>query len=249
MSVVGINEIFASNLSVFATGAPRDFANKAAFTGAGYNLTWMDEDGVDLVSQPTWDMVRSDTNGDHYFQAEVVLGAYAIRMTVPGTDYASLTIWTGRGTTYGIDDIGGMIATTGAVAVTPTLTQSTASMFDGDSIDVSVSVSETALDSIGAASLAACDTKRAYIKLDSVDSDDAPTVGYADLTVTVTSDVEGTRTLRITKDAFPAVLGVPDATKSLACTLMVELGEGSKLIIAASVSLTILWVSRNGALT
>lgn len=246
MTVVGINEILATNLSVLATGAALDYASKAAFQGAGFDLTWLDEDGVALVSQPTWDLVRSDTNGDHFFQAEVVLGAYAVRMTVPATAYSTVTIWTGRGTAYGVDDLGGMIASTGSVTLTPTVTSADAEMFDGDSVDVSMSVTEAALTSIGAASLTACDTVRAYIKLDSANSGAAPTVDYTSLTTAITSDSSGNRVVRVTANAFPAALAITGTEKSLSAKVMLELGEGSKLIIASVVNLTVKWVSRNG---
>lgn len=247
MTAVGIPDILATNLTVLATGVARDFADKAALQAAGYDLTWYDEDGAALSSQPTWDLTRSETNGDHVFSYEIPLGAFLVRLTVPATDYASVALWTGRGTAYGLDDLGGMIAAAGSVAVTPETTTDTATMYDGDSIDISVSVTEGALTSIGAASLTACDTRRAYIKLNNAEAGAAPTVGYTELTVTITTDSSGNRVLRIVKDAFPAALAVPNGTKSLSATLMLELGEGSKVIIAASVDITILWSSRDGA--
>jgi hypothetical protein len=248
MTAVGHNDILWTNLSVLATGVARDFADKAAMVTAGYDLIAYDEDGVALASQPTWDMVRSETNGDHQLIYAVPLDPFGLRLTVPATDYASVALWSGIGYAYGPDDIGGAIAAAGAVAVTPTATTDDATMYDGDSIDISVSISETALSSIGAASLAACDTRRANIKLNSAESGAAPTVAYGDLTVAITTDTSGNRVLRITKDAFPIALAVPNSAKSLAATLQVELGESSKLITAASVNLTILWVSKDGAL-
>ena len=246
MTAVGINDILVTNLSVLATGVARDFADKTAFQAGGYDFTWYDEDGVALASQPTWDQTRSETNGDHFFYYEVPLGAFSIRLTVPATDYASVALWTGRGTSYGIDDLGGMIASTGSVTLTPTVTSADAEMFDGDSIDVSMSVTEAALTSIGAASLAACDTVRAYIKLDSTNSGAAPTVDYTSLTTAITSDTSGNRVVRVTANAFPAAIAIGDSAKSLSCKVMLELGEGSKLIIASVVNLTVKWVSRNG---
>ena len=247
MTAVGHNDTLWTNLSVLATGVAQDFANKAAMTGAGYALTWYDELGVALVSQPTWDMVRSETNGDHQLNYAVPLGAFAIRLTVPVTDYASIALWNGIGYTYGLDDIGGAIATSGGVTVTPTMTTDTATVYDGDSLDVSVSVTEAALASIGAVSLAACDTRRATLKLDSANSGAAPTVPYTDLTVTITTDISGTRILRIVKDAFPTALAVPNGSTSVACTLQMELGEGTKVITAASVAITVLWGTRDNA--
>lgn len=247
MTVVGIYEGLITNLSTIATGAALDYASKAAFLSDGWLLTWMDVDGVDLVSQPTWDLVRSDTDGDHQFKAEVPYDWWRAKLTVPAGKYATATNWTGRGTNYGNDDIGGMIASAGTIALSPTATSDTATMYDGDSLKFTVSVTEAALTLIGAASLAACDTRRAYIKLDTTAAGAAPTVDYTDLTVTILTDTSGDRTLSITKDAFPTALAVPSTTKDINCTLMLELGEGTKLIMAASVSITILWSSRDGA--
>lgn len=248
MTDVGITDILACNLSVLATGAALDYADKSAFTGAGFDLICYDEAGAALSPQPTWDLERSETNGNHQFVFNVPYGPFLWEMTVPVTAYSNVTQWVGAGTIYGVDDIGAAIATAGSVTVTPTLTTSDATIYDGDSIDISVSITESALASIGAASLTACDTRRANIKLDSANSGAAPTVAYGDLTVSITTDDSGNRVLRITKDAFPVALAVPNDTKSLAATLQVELGEGSKLITAASVNLTILWVAKDGAL-
>jgi hypothetical protein len=241
VTVVGINEILVSNLSVLATGIARDYADTAAFLLAGYNLTWYDEDGVAVSPQPTWSLVRSDTNGDHFFQAEVVLGAYAVKMTVPATDYASITLWSGRGTSYGIDDIGSAIAASGGISLSPTAVADTAEMFDGDSIRVLMFVPDEALTRIGAASLAACDDIEAFIKLDSVDSDQPPTVDDAALTKAIITDSSGDRSVLVTLDDFPEALKVVDGTRSTQCTVHLRLTEGAKIIIASEIALTVKW--------
>ncbi len=248
MTAVGHNDTLWTNLSVLATGVPQDFANKAAMTGAGYALNWYDDTGTALASQPVWDLERSETNGDHLLSYAVPLGVFAIRMTVPVTDYATIALWNGIGYSYGPDDIGAMIASSGGVTIAPTITSDTHTMYDGDSINVVVSVTDAALVAIGAASLAACDTKRANIKLDSANSGAVPTVPYGDLTVTILTDTPGNYTLRVSKDAFPVALAVQNDNKSVACTLQLELGEGAKLLTVASVAMTILWVSKDGAL-
>ncbi len=247
MTAVGHNDTLWTNLSVLATGVAQDFANKAAMVSAGYALTWYDDLGVALASQPTWDMVRSETDGDHELSYAVPLGSYAIRMTVPATDYATFALWNGIGYAYGLDDIGGFIATSGSVAITPTTTFDSATIYDGDSFDVTVSITESALLTIGAASLAACDTKLATIKLDSAESGAAPTVPSTDLTVTILTDTSGDRTIRITKDVFPTAIAVMNNTRSTACTLQLSLGEGTKVITAASVAITVLWGTRDNA--
>ena len=246
MTAVGHNDTIWTNLSVLATGVPQDFADKAAMVSAGYALTGYDETGTALGVAVTWDMERSETNGDHLLSYAVPLGAFALRLTVPVADYASVALWNGIGYIYGPDDLGSLIATTGSITLTPTTTSDDAEMFDGDSISVVMRVTEAALTAAGAASLAACDTLRAYIKLDSVDSGAAPTVDYTDLTVTILTDSSGDRTVRVTKDAFPTALAITDAAKSLTCKVQLELGESTKLITAATVGLTIKWVARNG---
>lgn len=247
MTDVGLTDILATNLTVLATGVALDYANKAAFTGAGFNLTCYDNLGAALSPQPTWDLVRSDTDGDHEFSYSVPYDAFTWKMTVPGTAYSTATQWVGRGTTYGLDDLGGMIAASGSVAIAEFVTISTYTWYDTDSLDVSVSVTEAALASIGAASLTACDTRRAYIKLTSAASGAAPTVDYTAITVTITTDTSGTRILRCVIDAFPAALAVPSGSTSIQAKLMVTLGEGSKLLTVAEVSLTIVWTAKDGA--
>ncbi len=247
MTAVGHNDTLWTNLTVLATGAARDYADKAAMVTAGYALTAYDELGAALGTPVTWDRVRSETNGDHMLNYAVPLDAFGLRLTVPAADFASVALWNGIGYTYGLDDIGGFIATSGSVAITPTITTDTATVYDGDSLDVSVSITEAALASIGAASLTACDTRRATIKLDSANSGAAPTVPYTDLTVTITTDTVGNRVLRIVKDAFPTALAVPNSSTSVACTLQMELGEGTKVITAASVAITVLWGTRDNA--
>ena len=241
MTAVGINELLVSNLSVLATGVARDYADTTAFTTAGYNLTWVDENGTSLSPQPTWSLVRSDTTGDHYFKSEVVLGAYSVIMTVPSTDYVSVRVWTGRGTSYGIDDVGSSIAASGGVSLSPLSIGDTADMFDGDSISVLMVVPEAALTALGAASLAACDLIEAFIKLDSVDSDSAPTVANAALTKTIVTDASNDRSVRVTLATFPVALKVIDGTRATACTVQLRLTEGTKMLIVSEVALTVKW--------
>lgn len=247
MVAVGSTDTLWTNLSVLATGVARDYADTAAFLAAGYALTWYDEDGVALASQPTYSLIRSETNGDHLFQYEVPLGAFAVRMTVPATDYASIALWNGRGYSYSIDDLGGMIASTGSVVLSETATSTEYVLYDGDSVLAEgIVIPEAALTAIGAASLAACDSRKAFIKLSTADSNDAPTVPDTDLTVSITTDASNNRVVAVTCDNFPNALGVPDDTTSVSAVLMVVLTEGTKQITAAVVQLTIRWTADTG---
>jgi hypothetical protein len=239
MTAVGHNDILWTNLSVLATGVARDFADKAAMVTAGYDLTWYDDAGDALASQPTWTMERSETNGDHMLAYAVPLGAYGIRLTVPGTDYASVALWSGIGYTYGPDDLGSLIATSGGVALTPVTTSDEAEIYDGDSIILDFSVTEAALTYINAASLTACDTLLAQIKLNTNDSDE--TADVTGFTNTVTSDTSGNRVLRAVLAAFPAALAVPDGAKSIACTAQLRATEGTKTAIVSEIALTVKW--------
>jgi hypothetical protein len=244
---VGINEILVSTLQT-TVGVAVTYASKALFQAADWDLTALDEDGVELDPQPTWDLVLSEADGRAQFKVAVVAGGMRMKMTVPTGYYASVTDWTIRGTNYGLDDLGAMIAATNSVTIAATLTTTSATAIDGESIYIpGISITEAALTAIGASSLADCATRVAFIKRNSQDSNDAADVDATDgLTVTATSDTVGARTVKVDCATFPAILGVPDDANVLSCTLQVWLTKGSKQICGAQVTLSILWSADEG---
>lgn len=223
------------------TGAPVAYATKAAMQAAGWDLIWYDEDETALASQPTWTLQSAgEASGRHHIRYVMPAGVWTCPVVKPTVDhYSAPAEFSGEGLTYDTDAIGSLIATSNGVSLTPVTTADEAEIYDGDSIILDFAVTEAALAYIGAASLTACDALLAEIKLNTVDSDQAATVGG--LTETITSDTSGNRVVRATLDAFPVALAVPDATKSLACTAQLRATEGTKTAIVSEIALTIKW--------
>jgi hypothetical protein len=230
-----------------ADGTALNYASKALFQAAGFDLTWKDATGTALDPQPDWDLVASASKR-HQFEFTKPAGPVAIEVTTPSTHISTPKEILDEGLNYDADDIGSMLASTGSVSISPTATTTSATMYDGDSIFISgIVIPEAALTAIGASSLANCDSRLAFIKRNSQDSNDAPDVAAAaGLTVTALTDDANNRTVKVECTAFPAVLGVPDDSDTLGCTLQVRLVKGSKEIVAAEVALTVHWVAPQG---
>lgn len=239
MSVVGSEQVLPLFLKI--SGAAVNYANKTAFTAAGWNLTWQDADGSDLSTQPTWSLpIAGDaTTGRHLIKFTEPDGVYTIKVTLPANGESQPLEAFGEGSAYDIDAVGALISTSGGSVISETASSDTAEMYDGDSIYLTFSVLEAALTQIGATSLADCDTLAAEIKLDANDSSDAADV--TTLSEAIVSDVNGTRTVRGTLAAFPAALAVADGQRSRACTAHLRLTKGSNTIIASEIKLTVNW--------
>jgi hypothetical protein len=226
-------------------GSALNYASKALFVAAGWNLSWVDAAGVALTTQPDWDLVVS-SGKRHQFEYTVPAGPWAVVTTIPSTHLINPIEYTGEGTTYDIDDIGARLATITAVPISPTATSSVHTMYDGDSIDVSVAIPEAALTVVGASSLADGVTLQAYIKRDDRDSNDDPDVLHTDLTAVATSDDPDDRVVRVTKTAFPSAIGVPDDGDTVSATLHVRLIKSGKEVIAGEAKLAIKWIAGKG---
>jgi hypothetical protein len=220
-------------------GVAATYADKTAFLAAGYALTFRDIANAALSPQPTWTIPTTGVGKRHLISFTVPDGVFTCGVTLPSGKTCSPVEFSGEGTAYDVDSVGGLIVSSNGVTVTPTRTDSTASMFDGDSIDLSFSVTEAALTSIGATSLADCTTRAAEIKLDTLDSSAAASV--ATLVETITTDTSGTRIIRATLDTFPSALAVAASTKSTSATAHLRLTKSTKTIIAAEIKLTINW--------
>jgi hypothetical protein len=247
--IAGDTEIIVLYLEQ-ADGTALTYASKALFEAAGFAITWYDNAAVALSSQPTWTLPVAGSSGRHQFAAIVPDGAYTWKVTEPSTHISTPCEGTGEGMAYDDGSIGSILASSVSVTISPTQTSTTAEMFDGDSILIEgITIPAAALTAIGASSLANCDSRKAFIKLDSSDANDAPTVPDTDLTVTATTDSGGVYVVKVTKDAFPAAIGVIDDTKATSCTLHVRLTKGSKTIIAGEVKLTVKWPADQGDFT
>ncbi len=224
-----------------ASGALVSYATKAAMVAALWDLTWYDNTGVALASQPTWTLPVAGASGRHQIAFVMPEGVWTCKVSLPAAaNVAAPAEFGDEGTAYDIDSVGSQIATSNGVSLTPITTGDAQTIYDGDSIITDFAISEAALAYIGAASLAAVTVGNMVpaIKLDSVDSDQPQT---ALMTPTITSDVLNTRTVRGTLAAFPAALAVPDATKSVSATIQLRLTYSGKTCIATAVALTVLW--------
>jgi len=178
--------------------------------------------------------------------------AYDIAFTAPGTtgdivirfaptagnDLIFPDVWADQVTVYGIDSIGALISTTSAVPATDFSTSSQSEIFHGDSLQFDLSVSESALLALGAASLAAIDTLACGVKLTSRNSADAQD---ATLSTAIVSDTSGNRVVRVNLDAFPAALAIATALQSVSARVDLRATEGTKTFIVATLNLTIKW--------
>jgi hypothetical protein len=224
-----------------AAGQPLTYSTYALLQAAGISVTFYAATGIALASQPTITMPVAGVSGRHQLAFVMPDGLWTAKVTSTNANvYPVPTEFDGEGTTYDVDTLGSLIATSGGVAVSATSFSNSAEMYDGNSIDVSCSVPEAALTAIGAASLALCDSLVAEIKINATDSSAAATVGG--LTEAITSDTSGARTVRVTLDAFPAALAVPvGGQQSVNATLHLKLTNGTKIITANSTSLIVKW--------
>ena len=124
MSVNGDNQPQA--LYLFdAAGNPVAFATKAAFQAAGWNLTWYDASGTALAVQPTWTLGAGDVRGRHLVTYTLSDAPWTCRVTTPTVLHASAPIeFTGEGTVYDVDSLGGLMAASSGVVVTRVRVQS-----------------------------------------------------------------------------------------------------------------------------
>lgn len=107
-----------------AAGAALSYADKTAFQGASWDLTWRDADGVALASQPTW-TISDEGGGQHRIKYIVPAGIYWVEVTVPGTNFITPLSWQDEGQSYDDDSIAALLLSSqGAV--------STVTLVDGD---------------------------------------------------------------------------------------------------------------------
>lgn len=222
------------------TGDPVNYATKAAFLADGWALTWYDKNDVVLASQPTYALDVGDVNGRHLVSFIKPADAFTVKVTRPSILHGHTPLeFDGEGLPYDDRTIGSLIVAASGLPVSNDSTSSTAEVFHGDSLRFDFSVTENALVRIGAANLAAC-TMAAEIKRTSIDSSTAADV--ATLIETIISDISGTRTVRGSLDAFPAILAPPTGGQTtLSCRADLRLTNGAKTITAATIAVTVKW--------
>lgn len=138
-----------------AAGVAQSYANAAAFTAAGWNLSFEDLNGTTLSPQPTW-TIADEGSGMHRVNiATEPTDDWYAKITVPGGFYTPQLTLTGDGDGYTIDDLAGLMLQT---AGTPT---STGSRLEGnfddwieeDYFSVDIVVPQAGLTKIGAVGL------------------------------------------------------------------------------------------------
>jgi hypothetical protein len=171
------------------------------------------------------------------FTAPSSTGALDFFIVATNTDILAANTYTDDVVVSDTDTLAGLFVSSTVAPVSPVATQTTRTVFQGDTLRLDFVVLESTLSAIGAASLAAVDTLAIGMKLDSNDSGDAQD---ATLTATVLSDTSGNRVVRGTL-AFPAAFNVPDGQRQIAATAMLRLTEGSVTVIGAIVNVQVLW--------
>lgn len=91
-------------------GNALSYSSAAAFTSAGWNLTWYNTSGVALTTQPAWSLAPLGSGGRHLVTYTWPTGVWQAVPTVP-SGMADPGTWGGEGTTYDDDSLGGLIAT------------------------------------------------------------------------------------------------------------------------------------------
>ncbi len=223
-----------------ASGVALTYANKAAITAAGWDFVWYNGAGTALSSQPVWTLPAAGSAGFHLISFVNPDGVWTCVITKPSADHLSApAAFTGEGTTYDLDSLGGLIQSSVGITVVDTLTEGTAEMFHGDSIGLLFSVAESALTAIGAASLAVC-TLKAEIKKATTDSDQAADV--TTLTEAIVTDTAGNRSVSAILATFPEAIAPPDGGMStILCRADLRLTYLTKTITASTILLTVKW--------
>lgn len=223
-----------------ASGAPVAYASKAAFLLAGWDLEWQDADGVALDDQPTWTLSAGNaTTGRHVVGFQPPAGVWTVEITKPTGYWVDPIEFNGKATTYDEDDLYGAYIAGVGTPITELATTGSVDLYDGNSIEILMSVLEAALTAAGATSLADCDDLTAEIKLTSKDSDDPADVDT--LVCSIVSDVSGNRVVLAALDAFPTELAVPDDQDTLSARCDLRITKGAKIITAAVRGVTVRW--------
>ncbi len=124
---------FPHVLYLFSTaGVAQSYANTAAFTGAGWAVTWYDKNGSALGSQPTYAIVDLGS-GRHVISFPNPAGVWVALATVPAGK-SDPGAFGGEGTSYDEDSLAGLFLTsTGIPAAQSAADQDLGDVVDGDS--------------------------------------------------------------------------------------------------------------------
>ena len=212
-------------------------------------MTFYDNTGTALSSQPTWDLlVGSVSTQADVYQISFVspAGEYTAVIDVPGSNQVSPAAVRGFGENTSLDAVYATIVQTSGTQIAPTTTSDSITIYQDDSISADMVITESALAAIGASSLADGVTVEAEMKLDSTNATSAPDV--TGFTTTVISDTSGNRLINVSLDAFPAVFNVSgSAGSNVNGRLDLRLTKGSKTLISSVIDVSVAWAAAAGS--
>ena len=235
------------------SGDPLIYADKAAFTSAGWDIIFYDNTGAPLGTQPVWDLLigTNSVEPDTYqVQYVVPAGEYTAVIDIPGDNFVSPSVFSDRGETSTGEtvtnaQIYAAIIQSGGALIAPTTTSSAITVYQDDSISVDIPVTEAALAAIGVTSLADCDSISAQLKLN--DTNATVSAEVTTFNELIISDVSENRLVRASLDSYPVELDVngPQGA-SVGARLDLRITEGTKTIIAGTVDVTAVWAAAAG---
>ncbi len=237
MAVIGTTLAQALYIQTDA-GVAVNYATKAAFTGAGWDISWQDPTGAALSPQPVWTL-SAGAGGRHVVGLVNPAGQWTAKVVQLAGNFSNPLEFSGEGLANDADTLYATLVGSLGVPATDITTGGEVRIFDADSLRIDFTVLETALAWIGASSLANCDSLVAELKLVTLNSDDPATV--ATMAETIISDTSGNRVVRVDVDAFPAALAVPDAASEVRARCDLRLVKGAREVIAATRDVTVLW--------
>lgn len=221
-------------------GVAAVYADKAAAISAGWDLSWQDDTGAALASQPTWTLTPDALeDGRYVIGFTPPAGLWTVKVITPAGYRSDPSEFSGEASVYSIDDLYGIAASGLSTPVTELTTTGDVDLYDGNSIILDLTVLEAALVAIGAASLAALDAMSAKIKLTADNSSDPAEVDLG--TPSILTDTSGNRVVQAELDAFPAALAIPDGQTEVACRCDLLITKGTKVITAATRNITVRW--------
>lgn len=223
-------------------GTAASYANKAAFTGAGWALTFKDIDGVSLSPQPTYTVADQGAGLHRINLDEPSEPCFAI-ITVPTGYYTPRLVLEFTGEPYDLADIYALIlsnaqgttAGVGSARVSDTLED----WVDGDSFSMSVVFTAAQLAKIGKTTLTGvtvlAGAKKNFPAADSQDDEDiAFEVAVTDVAA-LTAD--------ITLDDFPDAAKLADGVESVPYVIDVTIvnDADSRRYTALRYEVSIVW--------
>lgn len=227
----------------FANAAgPVNYANTAAFTGAGGALSY--RVAGTAVGSPTWTLTGLG-NGWHELALTLVAGDGSwIFSALPAGVFASPIGENLRVQTSDEDAIAALQVQSNGIQITQASTQITLTWVDGDDLKETIGILDAAIAKVGGTTLAALTDIYVGIKAPSATSGAASTKSWKKTVggfITIASDTAGNRSINLA-DAFPAALALStDSTQSGTWLMDVVVVQGTKKYTAVRAQITVVW--------